>query len=151
MSLFKKDIKSVKDEQVILVKCQKTIKDLIKNLSNQVTTYIQNEWDETFPGVKVHFLSGFEGGCMTDNWIANVYFYSIENKDFYRGGFYTLGRPFDFEVIKVEPPIPIIKLRSFIKRMNKETGVKCQMCNSSYVKQSLAGKLGLCSEEMYQQ
>ena len=148
MGLFEKDIQLVKDEQVTLVKCQKTIRALVAKLSKQVTAYIQNEWDKTFPGVGVYFLSGFEAGCMTDNWVADVYFYGIEDKEFYRGGLYDvysddLGR---YEVRKVEPPVSITKIRSFLKRMSEETGAKCKMCSSSYVKRSLGIKIGLRNE-----
>lgn len=148
MSLFEKNIQLIKDEQVTLVKCQKTIKSLIAKLSKQVTIHIQKEWDQTFPGVAVYFLSGFEGGCMTDNWDTSVYFYSIDDKDFYRGGLYDIYSD-DFvkhEVRKVESPISITKLRSFIKRMSEETGTKCKLCNSPYVKRHLAAKIGLVEE-----
>jgi hypothetical protein len=142
VSLYSEDIKKVKDLQVVLVDCQDAIKRITKKLAKQIEPYIQKEWDKEFPGAKVHFLTGFEGGCFTGDWDAEVFFYTVNDFDIHENSFYDAfaGDLPRGQVKKVKPPVSMKKLKAFVKRMSEETGATCKLCNSSYVGRCLRGE-----------
>jgi hypothetical protein len=140
--IHSQDIKKVKDLQVVLVDCQDAIQRTIKKLAREVEKYIKQECEKEFPGMKVHFLTGFEGGCFTGNWNADVFFYSVNDFDIHGNSFYEVYAD-DLprgQVRKVESPIAMNKLKTFVKRMSAETGAHCKLCQSTYVGRCLRGE-----------
>lgn len=122
--MFSKKVERVKKIQDRLAKLQRLIRSEVDKMDKEVTLYIQQRWDETFPGREVHFLTGFIGGCLTNKWDAKVFFYSVDNAEILEGDWYRREN-WDDELKIVEPSIPTNKLKRFLKELSKETGVKC--------------------------
>lgn len=140
---YAKEIRTIKLLQDRFVKIQQNVQLRIKKIQSDLTAVIQAEWDKVFPGINAHFLSGLEGGCMTNKWEPKVYFYSVEGLEHHKGQFYDIYGD-DIPrgtIIKKKPPIPIKKLRAFLKRMSEKTGVNCRLVNSSYVASCLSGEI----------
>ena len=127
-------IQEVKNFQVELIKIQKEIRKLVKKFDKDLTEYVQKEWDKTFPGLKVWFLSGCECG-LTNNWESYVFFYSIDEKDMFDGKVYDTAAN-DLprgQVRQVKCPVSMARLKAFLKRMNQETGATCQLSDCNYI------------------
>lgn len=130
---FSKNIEKIKAEQEKLVDSQKSIKKEIATIKKPLKKYVQQRWDETFPGTQVHFLASLEGGCFTNEWNAEVYFYTINNIEHCQGNWYQYSNDWQ-SAEKVLPPISTKKLIEFLSELSKEIGLKCELVNSKYAK-----------------
>lgn len=139
MGLHTKEINKIKTIQSTLEKCQKEIKAGIKKLNKQVIPYIQKKWDKDFPGINVHFLTGFDCGCMTNNWKPEIWFYHFNEIEPYKRKFYKIiyneeDWSLDAKMEEVDAPIPVKNLRNFLKRMSEELGISCSLSESWHVR-----------------
>lgn len=122
--MYKKEIVEIKTIQKKLNKYkdkwQKEIDTRTKKLDKQMTLYIQKKWDKTFTGISVHFILDFHK--------PEVYFYSVNDLELYGGEFYKMGRRYSkLKAEKVDAPIPFEKLKDFIKQINEELGISCNV------------------------
>lgn len=142
MALHTKEVAEIKVIQNTLDKCQKEIMTRIKKLHKQVTSYVQKEWNKIFPGINVHFLTGFGGGCHTKNWEPEVWFYHFNDIEPYKGKFYKATYnendwSLDAKIEEVDAPIPMKNLRNFLKRISGELGIPCSLVDSWHVRHAI--------------
>ena len=142
MGLYDREVNRIKNAQESLAKIQTDIDESIDTLDKVVVKYVKREWDETFPGINVHFLTSFICGSHTNNWTAEVWFYSINNLEPYGNRFYEITYPDepdengnypDPKVEAVNPPIALKKLKNFLKEMSDVLGIPCSLVSSRNV------------------
>ena len=142
MGTFSEDIQKIKNQQKLYLSLQKAIKKGVDKLDKELEKYINKRWKEQFGPKVVHFLPATQCGCLAHHWTCKVYFYSVGNYEYCDGAFYDFipddeGSFMAFQVEKVKAPIPMPKLRRFLKQMEEETGCKCEMSSSSMIKRKL--------------
>lgn len=129
---MRKSITRLKIKQGKYVAIQKAILKEIASLEKTLVKYVQKRWDASFPGVKVHFLPGLQGGCLAANWKADGYFYTVDGLEHYAGKWYEFNENYS-AMKRVKPKIPTKKLRRFLAELSEETGVKWILSNSALV------------------
>lgn len=97
----------IKALQEDLVHLQGKIRGQIGELGKYLDEVFTLNWDQTFPGTKPEFITGVDGGSMTNRWEPEVYLYAIddirpaENGKWYEG---SIERP---------PPVMLSRLQEF--------------------------------------
>lgn len=126
---FTNQVAKIKSHQDKLVVIEKDIKTGCKRLEKDIKKLVATRLKENFPNTKfideLDWLVGVDGGCMTNRWTPEVYFYSVSGFQLSKKGFWFEDTIEKFE--KVKPPINTREFLAFLKDLSVELGVKCRM------------------------
>jgi len=120
-------IKEIKLNQKEYVEIQNEIKTKVDKCSKELVDEFLKRWEQNFPGTKPKILSGLEGGCLTDDWDPELYFYNVDNKIPTDKGFWVENdyrREYIYETSeKADPPVDLDKMLQFLKDFEEEVGI----------------------------
>lgn len=111
-------INRIRKYQDRLVVVQNVIHKDIAILEAQLLKAFDDLWAKRFRGITNYRLAGVQGGCMTNEWVPEVYLYSIADLHVT-----PTGQWFNNRNQVREPPVPLKDLAQFRKDFKALTGV----------------------------
>jgi hypothetical protein len=120
--MFAKKITQIKKLQEKIPEIEKRV----KYLTQQVEKHVNKRLKERYPGIHFNWCGDMAGGCMTNKWTPEVFFFSVndcewDGKDWYKFVFVG-GDSFDTWE-KVESPISTREFKKFLKELSSELGM----------------------------
>ena len=118
-------MQAIRSKQEELVRQQRDIKGLVKELGQWLEDTFRLNWNQTFLGVSVTFIPGVDGGSMTNQWEPEVYVYTIGDASPTEVGEWVRAG------VRVPAPVKLNDLQDFFLLFLKQTQVPVKLAYGS--------------------